>query len=248
MVWMNHKIGPIPFTPMIKKYKLLFVALFALIHLHAFGQHEIHIGYSQPINDWAATDISKDAGYAKGGLVLQYGGSLSQGDVIRALVNMSLGYNAMDSKSFGEEFAKSYWQGNQNSSGDSLISVKVGTYLYFTTHFGLEGRITLGDHYIPVRVAAGPHIFMPPDKSMVKTYSGSSTVETEYRGSWSYDVMGASYQIGTGIVLSEKLSFRAEYFGTIGQLAGNQFSNPTLNSGLFPKQFQSLFLSVGILL
>lgn len=226
-----------------KKYNLLFFAFFGLLNVTAFAQHEIHLGYSQPINDWGSADINKDAGYANGGLVIQYGGSLSDGDVVRTIVNMSLGYNAMDSRRFGESYGKAYWNGDLGASGDSLISVKLGTYAYFTTHLGLEGRINLGNNYIPIRVMAGPHIFMPPDRSTIKTSSGS----TEYRGEWSYDVMGASYQFGTGYVLDEKLSFRIEYFGTLGQLEGNQFKNPTIPSKLFPKHYQSLFFSVGVL-
>lgn len=232
---------------MIKKYNFLFFAIFGLWHIQAFAQHEIHLGYSQPINDWASADINSDAGYAKGGLVLQYGGSLSQGDVVRTLVNISLGYNAMDARKFGESYSAAVWNGDIIAPGDSLVSVKLGTYAYFTTHFGLEGRITLGDNYIPIRVMGGPHILMPPDRSTLTTYSNGSSTKTEYRGEWSYDVMGASYQIGTGIVFSESLSLRVEYFSTIGQLDGSQFNNPTLSSRLFPKQFQSLFFSLGII-
>ncbi len=227
-----------------KNRHFLFYVFLGIITIQATAQHEIHVGYSQPINDWGAADITKDAGYAKGGLVIQYGGSLSDGDVIRTFVNMSLGYNAMDSKGFGDEYAKSYWRGEQDNPGDSLVSVNLGTYLYFTTHWGLEGRVTLGEHYIPIRVAAGPHILAPPNKSKITTYGGG---ETEYNASWSYDVLGASYQIGTGIVLSEKLSIRAEYFGTLMQLGGGQFSNPPIQNGLLPRNFQSLFLSVGLI-
>ncbi|MEQ8471429.1 MAG: hypothetical protein RIC35_09595 [Marinoscillum sp.] len=229
-----------------KKYKL-FIAFFGLLNLSAFAQLELHLGYSQPINDWAAADITKDVGYANGGMVLQFGGPLSNGDVVRTIINAALGYNAMSSERFGENYAKAFWNGDVTVPGDSLISVKAGTYLYFTTHFGLEAKISLGDNYIPIRVMAGPHIFMPPDRSTVKTYENSGNVETEYRGDWSYDVMGASYQIGTGFVLDEKLSFRVEYFGTLGQLARSQFPNPAASPRLFPKHFQSLFFSVGII-
>lgn len=233
-----------------KKTILLSCVFFGILVLRATAQFELHVGYSQPIKDWAATDITKDSGYGKGGLVLQFGGPLTSGDRVNLVANMALGYNAMDSRGFGKAYANAYWQADPTKSADSLVSVKLGTYLYTTLHIGLEAKVPLGNHYIPLRVLAGPHMFFPPNKSTIRRYAGEPDaggmeVTTEYPAIWSYEVIGLSYQLGTGVVLSDQLSVRVEYFGTLGQIG--QFTNPPVPARMLPRQFHSLFFSVGIL-
>ncbi len=237
-----------------KKLKILFYLIFGLQSLNTMAQFELHLGYSQPIKDWAAADISQDAGYGQGGLVLQFGGPISDGDAVRLIANMALGYNAMSSEKFGKEYANYRWRLDPAGLGDSIVSVQTGTYVFATAHAGLEFKIPLGgDSYIPLRATAGPHLFAPPNKSTVKTANdnldGTFTTESsESIATWSYDIVGLSYQLGTGMVLGERLSLRVDYFGTFYTIGGAQIPN---NSGglslLYPSSFQSLFFSVGIL-
>jgi hypothetical protein len=221
------------------------------------AQLELHVGISQPINDWAAADLSKDAGYGKKGLVINFGGPLSDGETVNFIVNMTLGYNAMDSESFGKVYANNYWGNDPVGVRDSLVSMKLGTYLYGALHGGLEIKVPIGSSYdaqtyIPLRLTAGPHLFAPPNKSTVKTAitdeNGNDFVTSnESLSEWSYDIVGLSYQLGTGIVLGEKLSLRVDYFTTFFQIGGqipNNFGETPL---LFPKKFQSLNFSIGII-
>ncbi|MEQ8471435.1 MAG: hypothetical protein RIC35_09625 [Marinoscillum sp.] len=240
--------------------KALLMLFIGFLSHNSFAQAELHIGYSQPINEWAATDISKDSGYGKNGLVVQFGGPVSEGKVVRIIANMALGYNRSDSKRFGKAYANEIWRNDPAGTGDSLVSVQLGTYLFAATHLGLEIKIPLGGggghqsySYIPLRMSAGPHMFLPPNKTTIKTYGADidgnmADKKKEYLADWSYDILGVSYQIGTGLVLNEKVSLRVEYFGTLVQLGGEQFANNSGDISLrYPSNFQSLIFSVGIL-
>lgn len=223
---------------MLYKTRIYILLFFGLLGFQAKSQHEIHIGLSNPTNDYY------DQGYAMKGLVLQYGGGITSGDFARIIANMALGYNAMDAKRFGQDYANAYWRNDPTGAGDSLISIKTGTYLYFTAHVGLELKIPIGDNYIPIRAMGGPHAFAPPNKHTIYQYGpdidGNIGVkEVENLGTWSYDIMGMSYQLGTGIVM-KPLSLRVEYFKSLGQLGDKD-----LNTA--PWKYNSLFFSVGVI-
>lgn len=221
------------------KSKFLLFFLLALIGSTASAQFELHLGYSSPQKEFSNT------GYAMKGLVAQFGGRISQGEIVHLIANMALGYNAMDAKRFGQDYANAYWRADPAGVSDSIISLKTGTYLYSTFHVGLEIKIPVADMQIPIRGLVGPHMFFPPNKHTIKSYGTDiegnvGVIESENIADWSYDVMGMSYQIGTGVVLSEHLSLRAEYFKSLGQLGDK-------DKGTTPWKYNSLFFSVGVI-